>query len=75
MFRISYDVENNIWLYRKIKKTQLIEPGQNTVYFSFLFVFNKRTVDKKRINKILKTMIFPLAIINKEKSIFLNYNT
>lgn len=48
MFRISYDVENNIWLYRKIKKTQLIEPGQNTVYFSFLFVFNKRTVDKKQ---------------------------
>lgn len=75
MFRISYDVENNIWLYRKIKKTQLIEPGQNTVYFSFLFVFNKRTVDKKRKNKILKTMTFPLAIINKEKSIFLNYNT
>lgn len=75
MFRISYDVENNIWLYRKIKKTQLIEPGQNTVYFSFLFVFNKRTVDKKRKNKILKTMTFPLAIINKEKFIFLNYNT
>lgn len=48
MFRISYDVKNNIWLYRKIKKTQLIEPGQNTVYFSFLFIFYKRTVDKKK---------------------------
>lgn len=51
MFRISYDVKNNIWLYRKIKKTQLIEPGQNTVYFSFLFIFNKRTVDKKKKKK------------------------
>lgn len=65
MFRISYDVKNNIWLYRKIKKTQLIEPGQNTVYFSFLFIFNKRTVDKKKKKKTLKAMTFPLAIINK----------
>ena len=70
MFRISYDVENNIWLYRKIKKTQLIEPGQNTVYFSFLFVFNKRTVDKKRKNKILKTMIFPTSYHKQGKIYF-----
>ena len=70
MFRISYDVENNIWLYRKIKKTQLIEPGQNTVYFSFLFVFNKRTVDKKEEKQNPEDYDFPTSYHKQGKIYF-----
>lgn len=71
MFRISYDVKNNIWLYRKIKKTQLIEPGQNTVYFSFLFIFNKRTVDKKKKKKNPEGYDFPTSYHKQVKIYFL----
>jgi hypothetical protein len=69
IFGILYDLEKNVWLYWKIKGTQLFtEPGQNIqCSFSFPFLLLiKVLLTKQDKTKILMTMIFPPDIVNKE---------